>query len=115
MSEPSPYRAAWRRDMVWILVLTLAMELVSILARFVFHFRSTRDTRFLRQLTLGVRIHHGFPGVVLLPIALVLGPGYWRSWCLRIGLALIFSDLMHHFLILWPLTGATDFDLVYPD
>jgi hypothetical protein len=114
MSGEQPHRAAWRRDVLWCLALTVAMELVSIYFRFVLHFQSTRDTRFLRQLTLGIRIHHGFPGLVLVWVALFLRPGFWRCWCLRIGVALIFSDLIHHFLILWPLTGYADFDLLYP-
>ena len=33
-------------------------------------------------------------------------------WILAIGL--VVSDLVHHFLVLWPLTGSPQFDLFYP-
>jgi hypothetical protein len=28
---------------------------------------------------------------------------------------LIFSDLAHHFIVLWPITGSPEFDIIYPD
>lgn len=38
----------------------------------------------------------------------------WMSWCLVIGLGLFFSDMIHHFLVLWPIVGSPQFDLTYP-
>lgn len=37
-----------------------------------------------------------------------------RVWVLRVGAALILSDLAHHFLVLWPIAGDPHFDWVYP-
>ena len=31
-----------------------------------------------------------------------------------IGIALALSDAVHHFLVLWPIVGSPQFDLVYP-
>jgi hypothetical protein len=33
---------------------------------------------------------------------------------LVLGIALLASDLIHHFAILWPLTGTPEFHLKYP-
>ena len=44
-----------------------------------------------------------------------MGPMQAAVWSVILGLALIKSDLMHHFLVLWPFTGSHDFDLVYPE
>jgi hypothetical protein len=33
---------------------------------------------------------------------------------LAIGLGLFFSDVIHHFLVLWPIEGNPQFDLWYP-
>lgn len=35
-------------------------------------------------------------------------------WMLAIGLGLFFSDLIHHFLVLWPVVGSPQFDVFYP-
>ena len=35
-------------------------------------------------------------------------------WMLAIGLGLFFSDLIHHFLVLWPVVGSPQFDFFYP-
>ena len=37
-----------------------------------------------------------------------------RSWMLRVGAALLLSDVTHHFLVIWPITGHHDFDVTYP-
>lgn len=52
----------------------------------------------------------------MIPIAM-------RLWCrspamaryiLVIALALFASDMIHHFLILWPITGSPHFHFAYP-
>ena len=35
-------------------------------------------------------------------------------WVLVIGIALVASDLVHHFLVLWPIVCSPEFDLFYP-
>lgn len=99
----------------WIVGLAILFESITCMFRFGFHMESTRDTSGLGRFTFGVRIHHGYIGLVLL-----LAARYTRIsqrtmvWCIRIGWALVISDLTHHFLVLWPITGSPHFDLVYP-
>lgn len=105
----------------WAIGLTLAFEAVTILFRFGFKVQATRDTaRYVARWTRGLRIHHGYWGVPLLALgtaalATSVGPAQAAAWLVIVGLALIKSDLMHHFLVLWPITGSHDFDLVYPE
>lgn len=91
----------------WILGLTLFLEAITLFFRFGLHLQSTRDTAKLGTYTFGIRIHHGYLGVPLIFAKR-------RYWCIRIGWALICSDLIHHFLVLWPTTGSPQFDLIYP-
>jgi len=101
--------------------LTAVFELVTVLFRFGFKLESTRDTaRLVARWTRGIRIHHGYWGVplALIGIAGLLASGSAAAspavWLVILGLALIKSDLVHHFLVLWPITGTHQFDLVYP-
>lgn len=96
-------------------ILTIIIESVTILMRFGFHLQSTRDTGAIGRLTFGYRIHHGYIGVLLLLAALLVGNVTIRKALWMIGLALVVSDLVHHFLVLWPFTGSHDFDIRYPD
>jgi hypothetical protein len=105
---------------VWgpILALTLVIEAVTAFFRFGLGLESTRDTaNSIGRLTLGLRIHHGYIGVVLL----LIGWWLWRRghppitrWLFIIGGSLALSDLVHHFIVLWWATGSPEFDLFYP-
>lgn len=104
-----------RGDWIWIVLLTLGFEAVTCLARFGLELQSTRDTAVLAQATFGVRIHHGYVGaLMLLGLHSPRVPERWRPWLFRIGAALVCSDLVHHFAVLWPITGSPEFDFVYP-
>lgn len=104
----------------WTLALTIVFELVTILFRFGFKLKATRDTaRYVARWSRGLRIHHGYWGVPLSIVGLSLlfllpSAAQPAAWALVLGLALIKSDLIHHFLVLWPITGHHEFDLVYP-
>ena len=102
-----------RTDAYWLAVLALLFETITLTLRFGLDLQSTRDTEFIGHYTGGLRIHHGYIGVLMLMVSPVT-PRSWRVWLWRIGGALIASDLAHHFLVLWPLTGSPEFDLVYP-
>ena len=105
-----------RRDLYWTLGLTILFEAVTCFFRFGLQLQSTQNTGFLRHFTFGLRIHHGYVGVLLVIAACWVPPGPWsQRWLFRIGFALIASDLIHHFLVLWPITGEPRFDLTYPD
>jgi hypothetical protein len=97
------------------LLLATLIELVTVCFRFGLRLQATRDTRAVGRLTGGVRIHHGYFGIVLAPAAWSVAGGAGLSNLLLIGaIGLSFSDLVHHFLVLWPITGSPEFDLVYP-
>ncbi|MFH1468454.1 MAG: hypothetical protein ABIO70_28955 [Pseudomonadota bacterium] len=96
------------------LALAVAMEAVTCLFRFGLGLQATRDTGFLARLTFGLRIHHGYVGLLLILLA-ALRPGLWRNLALIVGVGMLVSDLIHHFLVLWPITGSPQFDLTYPD
>lgn len=120
MSDPPPaapppahVRAA-RRVVAAGLVLGLVVELVTVVARFGLGLQATRDTGLLARVTFGLRVHHGYVGVVLLLLApLVRLPPVRRALGV-VGVALVASDLLHHFAVLWPVTGSPQFDFFYP-
>ncbi len=101
---------------VWSGLMMVATESVAIGLRFGLGLESTRDTAStVGVLTHGVRIHHGYIGVLLLVLALA-GWSRWPAparWVLVAAFALIGSDLVHHFCVLWPVVGSPEFDLVY--
>ena len=96
------------------LILAVVFEAITMGFRFGLGMQSTRNTAALGTYTLGLRIHHGYIGIFLLPLAWCFPLGL-RHALWMIGLGLIFSDLAHHFLVLGPFYGDPQFDLVYPD
>lgn len=96
-----------------MLLLTIVLESITCAFRFGLDLQATRDTRVIGKYTKRVRIHHGYLGVAVLALGLVLPPIGVQS-ALIIGGALALSDVIHHFFVLWPLTGSHEFDLRYP-
>ncbi|MHC5058653.1 MAG: hypothetical protein ACYTKD_28680 [Planctomycetota bacterium] len=95
--------------------LTLAVELVTVFLRFGLGLKSGKPGSRLGRLTLGLRIHHGYVGAALLVASTPFGPASAAGTVLFFaGIALALSDIVHHFLVLWPLTGAPEFHLRYP-
>ena len=106
------------RQLVWWSIwLTVAFELLTCALRFGAGLESTRDTAStVGILTCGLRIHHSYVGAVVIVVAMFLlnrRPMLGR-YGLIIGIALLFSDLIHHFLVLYPITGSPHFHLWYP-
>ena len=100
---------------MWAVLVGVAIEAVTLALRFGAGMQSTRDTGFLAYLFFDIRIHHGYVGLALLLIAALRPePVGWRHLALIIGGALVLSDLVHHFCVLWPVTGSPQFHLVYP-
>ena len=100
---------------LWMVVVAVVTEIITCIGRFGIGFQSTRDTTFIGYLTFGIRIHHGYIGLVLLLIAAIRpDPIAWRNLTIIIGGSLVISDLAHHFLVLWPITGSPEFHFVYP-
>jgi hypothetical protein len=111
--EPFNYRHLWLQ----IAILTAVLELLTIGLRFGLKLESTRDTAStIGRVTLGVRIHHGYCGALLIVVAWGLSQthskitkvGYVLGW------SLLFSDAIHHFVVLRAITGSPQFDLLYP-
>ncbi len=98
------------------LALTAIIEGLTCLFRFGFRLESTRDTAsWVAPLTFGIRIHHGYVGVLLcLASWLLIRREPARRATLICGAALALSDLIHHFVVLWLVTGDPQFDLFYP-
>lgn len=97
--------------------LTFIIELTTMFFRFGLGLQSTVHTAStIGKLTFGIRIHHGYLGLLMLLAFLfssrIKRLRYSGLW-LIIGLSLLISDAIHHSL-LYLLTGSSDFDLVYP-
>jgi len=95
---------------------TVVFELVTLVLRFGFSLESTRDTAStVGLLTAGLRVHHSYLGMLLLPVAAWLPRR--AAWLERrlaaIAAGLVLSDLVHHFVVLWLVTGSAQFDLFY--
>ena len=97
-------------------ILTLVIEGVTILLRFGFGLKSSRTTAStIGKVTRGIRIHHGYIGLPLIILAPITWSG-WPNvscWTLIVGISLLCSDLIHHFLVLRLITGDPEFDLFY--
>ena len=106
-----------KQFIVRTVLLTILIEAITVFNRFVLGLAATRDTASaFGPLTGGIRIHHGYVGLllVIVAIAVVRRRPAVRRWLLSIGAALVCSDLIHHFLLLWPIVGSPEFHLVYP-
>lgn len=102
-------------DWIAIAVITLLMEVFTCFLRFNLGWKARRDTRFLAPFTFGLRIHHGYVGLAILAVCwFISGESAVRTWALWIGAGLFVSDVVHHFLVLWPIVGSPEFDVFYP-
>ncbi len=116
MTDPSP-ESTPRSLLVPTVVATVLLETATCVLRFGLHLQSGRDTAFLlKRLTGGIRIHHGYIGLLLIAAAAWMPPKHRNRtfWLLVLGQALLYSDLIHHFVVLWLVTGSPQFDLLYP-
>ena len=113
---PSP--RSNRLVLIWSLILTVVFELLTCFLRFACRLESTRDTAStVGRLTCGLRVHHSYLGAAAILVA-CWGWERWpraAAWLLVVGLGLFFSDLLHHFAVLWYFVGDPQFDLFYPD
>lgn len=95
--------------------LTFAVELVTVFLRFGLGLEAGAEGSWFGRLTRGVRIHHGYVGAALLAVSALVGPTSATGTALFFaGFALAVSDIIHHFFVLWPLTGTPEFHLRYP-
>ena len=97
------------------IALALLMEAITLGLRFGYGLTANRHTAILGRVTRDIRVHHGYVG--LLAGFFAWGTSCWLQ-ALANGLAilamgLVLSDVVHHFLVLWPLTGSHEFHLRY--
>ena len=97
------------------LILGLAIELFTIWARFGLGMQAARVTAPMGAWTFGIRLHHGYLGIAIGLIGWFVAAGNLglRNLLLMLCVGIIASDLMHHFLVLWIVTGSPQFDLFY--
>jgi hypothetical protein len=100
--------------------------LVTVILRFGLGWKSPERTRPLGRLTKGWRIHHGYPGLLLMPAAVPIhglipgteSPFLMLTWLgpilLAVGIMLAVSDLIHHAIVLPRYAGSHEFELTYP-
>lgn len=93
------------------------IELATIFCRYGLGWKSSVQTSALAPLTFGLRIHHGYVGLLILGLVIpakkylpekLFGP------LVILGLGMFLSDLVHHFGVLWYVEGSPEFDLLYP-
>jgi hypothetical protein len=75
---------------------------------------ASQTTTIIGTFTLGLRIHHGYVGLLLVIAAPLFHHRGVSNAMLMTGIGLLGSDLLHHFAVLWPLTGSPEFYLFYP-
>ena len=103
-----------RRYFLAVLVCTMLMEGALCVGRFGLGVSMKEHEGTITRYTLGVRIHHGYVGAVVL---LVVATGRlvgvpWKPWSRIVTVvawSLVLSDAIHHFLVLYLITGATEF------
>lgn len=109
-------KLTWIEFTLAALLVTVVIEAITILFRFGFNMRANSDLAFLSYWTGGLRIHHLKLGLLLCMVAFATGTApYWHNTMIIVGSALVVSDVTHHFLVLWPLTGSHEFNLTYPE
>ena len=97
-------------------VAALLLEAATLVLRFGLAMKSPTVTRGAARFTRGWRVHHGFVGLAVLALAAVLPlPPPWGNLAWIAGLALFLSDAIHHFAVLHPVLGDSEFDLRYPE
>ena len=104
---------SFKRTLAGGLALAVVIELITAVFRFGLGLESNQDTRFLAQWTFGWRIHHGYFGLIGLLLCGLVPAGRRRTVLLIISIGLVVSDFMHHFLVLWLLTGSPELHLRY--
>ncbi|MBL9085702.1 MAG: hypothetical protein JNM10_01035 [Planctomycetia bacterium] len=97
------------------LLAAVLLEGATVALRFGLGWTSPEKTGTLARFTRGWRIHHLYPGLVLILVAAVVPmPAALANLAWMFGIMLALSDALHHFAVLWPLTGDHEFDLRYP-
>lgn len=95
------------------LLFALFYELCTCITRFLLGLQANNDLAFLSPFTFGYRIHHGYIGLMMLAASPLLRNSRWFNFILVLGIGLLFSDIIHHFGILWLFTDSPEFFIKY--
>ena len=97
-----------------ILYTALFIELATILIRFAFKI-SSKDiyVKIMRKFKFKkfYHFHHLFLGIIFALFFYF----YEQEALFNVGLGIITSDILHHFVVLWLLMGNPEFHVVYKD
>jgi len=97
-----------------IIYTALLVELACILMRFVFKVSSKEIyVKIMRKFKLKkfYHFHHLFLGIIFALFFYF----YEQEALFNVGLGIISSDLLHHFVVLWIIMGNPEFHIVYKD
>ncbi|MBR9705681.1 hypothetical protein GOV14_01475 [Candidatus Pacearchaeota archaeon] len=98
---------------LWIVVGTaILFELITIFGRFYLKISSKKIyLRLMKKFKLKrfYHFHHLFTGIILAIIFYYLK----SSMLFSLGLGIMFSDVIHHFVVLWSVLGHPEFHIVY--
>ncbi len=98
------------------LAVTIVIELITVALRFGLKLQANTHTRWLSRVTAGCRIHHAYIGVAMLIASIFVdAPSALHNALITFGSGVALSDLVHHYLVLWPITGDPEFCLRYPE
>jgi len=99
-------------DIVLILVLTAIIEIITVIFRFGFKWSAKVNyEKILKKLRIVYfpHIHHMYFGII---IAIYCYTNNYTAW-FNLGIAMIISDLIHHFVVLKLVEGNSEFKFVY--
>ena len=87
--------------LVGMITLALIFEAITVLIRFGLKL-SSKDIPLRNR----IRIHHGYVGIVVMIVGILI-----QAPLLAIlGGAMLISDLLHHFIVLYFVTGSTELE-----
>jgi len=99
-------------DITYLIIFTAIVELITIVVRYVFKISAKISyEKILRRLGFRrmIHIHHMYFGVIISIYSYLNALPIWFN----LGLALIISDLLHHFLFLKAIEGDTEFRFIH--
>lgn len=97
-----------------VFICVVFIEFVTCLGRFGFNIKMKEHESAVKKLTFGVRIHHGYVGAFLLLATFAITrlnviKDFNVGFVYVVGWALLISDIIHHFIVLYFITGRTEF------
>jgi hypothetical protein len=99
-------------DLMQVLLITFLIEILVIFARFSLKIRlGDIIIKTMKHFDMKkyYHVHHCFTGLAIILFAYF----YESSFLINLGLGFIFSDMIHHFIVLYLIVGNPEFHVVY--